>query len=239
MELIEKLNLLVDLNERERNIAIKLFLGTIALLDKKEMEDILTYLSSKNVKIKSAKDIKILTIPKDELVKKFDILKEVNADYIYIAHPSLLNINVIDIYKRINYCIKNNIEYKESNEMYAPLKPFIFSEKEWQKTFNKESSMVNDVTPLVDEEIPTLEPVFNETEMEKEPLNEVNTFNMPIQNVNEINEDIKSLNNRSSKVEEIADGLRSLKEQLASLDSLGEISFNDIEPESYSRGRAA
>lgn len=239
MELIEKLNLLVDLNERERNIAIKLFLGTIALLDKKEMEDRLNYLRSKNVKIKRANDIKRLAIPEDILAKDFGVLKVVNADYIYIADPSLLKIPAMDIYKRINYCIKNNIEYKESNEMYAPLKPFIFSEKEWQKKFNKESSMVNDVTPLVDEEIPTLEPVFNEPEMEKEPVSEVNAFNMPIQNVNEINEDIKSLNNRSSKVEEIADGLRSLKEQLASLDSLGEIGFNDIEPESYSRGRAA
>ena len=111
MELIEKLSLL-NLNEKEEKKAKEKFMATLSLVSENELRERLDFLKSKNVEITKAKEIKVLAIPVEELSKKFSILDEIHETDLYISEPSTLSLNVIDIYKKIKYCIQNNIEYK-------------------------------------------------------------------------------------------------------------------------------
>ncbi len=111
MTLVEKLDLL-NLPEGEREKVIQKFFASLANVSDNELTERLEFLHDKNVDINKAKDVKVLCIPKDELMKKFSILDEIKESDIYRDDPSVLTLNVIDIYKRIKYCIANNIEYK-------------------------------------------------------------------------------------------------------------------------------
>lgn len=111
MTLIEKLSLL-NLDKKEEIKARQKFLATFSLITEDELKERLEFLRSKNVLITKAKEIKVLAIPVEELAKKFSILDEIHETELYVSEPSTLSLNVIDIYKKIKYCIQNNIEYK-------------------------------------------------------------------------------------------------------------------------------
>ena len=111
MEIIDKLSLL-NLSEKEQKKAKEKFMATLSLVSEEEIRDILNLLSSKGIYITKANEIKILANSKEEILKKFSILEEIHEEDIYKEDPLRINKNVIDIYKKIKYCIQNGIAYK-------------------------------------------------------------------------------------------------------------------------------
>lgn len=164
MALKEKLDLL-DLSEEERKKAESKFLATLSFVSDSEIREIVDYLNTKGIRITKAREIKILGDSKVEIAKKFSILEEIHEEGIYRSNPLLITRNALDIYKKIMYCIQLGKPYKKEDGTYEE---FLFSEIEWQKSFNKGSETVtkeDSVDSLV-------EPILDEMEQVVEPLNQ-------------------------------------------------------------------
>ena len=113
MTLRERLSL-INLPKIEEEKALRIFLATISLLDDKDLKDVLSYLKEKNVQITKANELKVLCISKSELEKKFSILGEIKETDVFVSDPKTLALNAIDLYKRIQSCKANGVEYKTS-----------------------------------------------------------------------------------------------------------------------------
>ena len=111
MAITDKIALL-NFDEKEEKKVREKFIATLSLISEEEMKERLDFLRSRNVILTKAKEVRILVVPIDELIKKFSILNEIHETDLYVSDPITLSLNVIDIYKRIKYCIQNNIEYK-------------------------------------------------------------------------------------------------------------------------------
>ena len=175
MGIEDKLSLLVDLNEKEKNIAKEKFLATLALVTYDELKEVVDYLASKGIIITKARYLKVLGIPKNEIIRKISILEELHETNIYVQDPSKLSSNVIDINKKIKYCIQNGISYKKEDGTYES---FIFSEKAWQERTQKiPNAEAKEVSSVLDETLVSIAPVIEETNsldlksMIEEPLN--------------------------------------------------------------------
>lgn len=169
MTLIEKLSLL-NLDKKEETKARQKFLATFSLISEDELKERLEFLRSKNVVITKAKEIRILAIPVEELAKKFTILSEIHETDLYVSEPSALSLNVIDIYKKIKYCIQNNIEYKwETENNTYKYADFLKSEIKWKEFLNQreKSNKVSEEIPSLEEDLVTLEP-FNDAPVKEE-----------------------------------------------------------------------
>ena len=70
MTLKDKLDLL-NLSEEERSKAESKYLATFALISSGDLKAVVQFLESQNVAITRAREIKILAIPKEEMVKTF------------------------------------------------------------------------------------------------------------------------------------------------------------------------
>lgn len=251
MELEEKLDILA-LSPDQREIAKKRFLATLALVSKEELNEIKNYLYTEGIVISKAREIKIFANSIEEIAKKISILGEIHEVYMYTQEPLMINKNVIDIYKKLQYCKQNNIPYKREDGTYES---FLFSELAWQKEMNrtpivKEEIVENVETPV--EDFVTLEPAIEPTLEIDEPISfvepeEINDAPMQNNHVDikeymSISEDEKEL---EAKTTSFANIRQNLEEQLALLDDLKssnfeeEIGFNDLEPESFGMGRAA
>lgn len=229
MTLREKLDLF-NLSEKERKIAEEKFLVSLALVTDEELKETLKVLKNNDITITKARELKVVVNSSDEINKKISILKELKELNIYINNPNMINHNVIDIYKKIKYCMQVGKQYKKPDGSYED---FIFSESAWQKEFTKEEVKED----YHEEELVTVTPPMPPVEEEKKVTNE---------NVVDIKEYLNSdLNEIEAKKNDFATINQELEAQLAELDSLRdfnpdeEISFNDIEPESYGMGRRA
>lgn len=180
MGIKEKLDLL-SLSEKERKIAEEKFLACLSLVTYEELKDIVDYLSSKNVTITKARQLKVLTNLKNDISRNFDILGEIHETAIYEQDPSKISSNVIDINKKIKFCIQNGIQYKKEDGSYEQ---FLFSEKAWQEKIAKETEITRETAnPLMDESIVSIDPV-TDIPVAEEPVVENNqTFSeLVIQN---------------------------------------------------------
>ncbi len=205
MALTEKLNLL-NLPEEEKKKAYK-FYADLALVSDEQLNDNVTYLKAQGVEIAKARDIKVLCNSKEELAKKFSILHEIGETDIFVQNPKLLNHNVIDIYKRINYCKQENIEYKDENGY----KNFLFSEDKFKELYNKKDEVkeekieVPDIT-LEKVEEPKVEvepPVVEETVEEAVAQDTTEEVKEETPQVEEVTEEVKEEENApEEKVEE-------------------------------------
>lgn len=205
----QKLDLL-NLSEKERNIAIEKFLVTLSVIDYDNLKAIVDLLQSKGMSITKAREIKVGCNDYSEIVKRFDIMESINEAAVYREDIMRLNINAIDIFKKIKYCMQVNRPYKKEDGSYEP---FLFNEVEWQKAFNRDSASVEvAAVPLVNDEKVEM-PSDKEVPLEEESF---------------------------AKIRSELEGLQSQLAALDSLDSLNnsyetEIGFNDIEPEVYRR----
>ncbi len=245
MALKAKLDLL-SLSDEEKSKACGKFLATLALVTEEELTDNLAYLSSQGVQIRNAREIKVLADTKAVMAKKFSILGEIHEEGIYREDPTLITRNAIDIYKKIQYCKQNGISYKREDGTYEP---FLFSEAAWQKAFNRESTVVSEVAKqVVEGPIVTIEPVVAATISGVEPvipeaIELEDEDHIDIKEYMKASDDIAELEARTTNFAAIR---QELEGQLAELDALknmtfddGEISFNDLEPETYGMRRAA
>lgn len=247
MALKDKLALL-NLSEEEKVKAEQKFLATLALVSEDELKDTTGYLNTQGVQITKAKEIKVVANSKEEIAKKFNILGEIHETAIYKQDPSMINRNVIDVYKKIKYCIQVGKNYKREDGTYEP---FLFSEAAWQQEFNRESSVViEDATPskpLEDNLItvdPVIEPVIVEEAIEAvvEPVKDTKHVDIKEYMASSPSKDFEEL---EAKTTNFASIRQELEGQLAELDALksmsfeDEISFADLEPETYGMGRAA
>lgn len=247
MALNRKLSLL-SLSKEEQVKAENKFLASLALVDEDEIKDIVDYLNTQGVSITKARELKVVANSKEELAKKFSILSELHETNIYIQDPSQLNRNVIDIYKKIKYCMQIGKSYVREDGTYEP---FLFSEVAWQKEMSKEvkQEVVEPTKQAPIEDFITLEPVSEPVleiiepaipQVEEQPIDD--TDHIDIKEYMKATEDAAEL---EAKTTSFADIKKSLEDQLALLDSFKtagleeEISFNDLEPESYGMGRAA
>jgi len=153
---MEKKIALLNLSDAE-NAKIHKFMASLTFVTVDEMSAILNYLNSKGVTITLAHELTIFANMLEDIKRKFSILEEVHATDIYVQNPIMINKNAIEIYKKINYCIQNNVLYKKEDGTYEP---FLFSESEWQKKFSREAENVNFTKQDVEESVVTVEPVI-------------------------------------------------------------------------------
>lgn len=254
MGILEKLNML-ELAEEERVKAQEKFLATLALVSDTELNDIVGYLNSEGVKITKAKEIKVLGNAKEEILKKFSILGEIHETNIYRQDPTLINHNVIDIYKKIKYCNQMGRPYKTELGEYEP---FLFSELLWQQEFNRDfkAEAPTHLEETKKSEKPALEQETHEVYETSPVVENKPSFEEPLENSSpdfehiDIQEYMKNTDDSAeleAKTTDFATVRRELEASLKELDSLKslsddsfeEISFNDLEPESYGTRRAA
>ena len=150
---------LIGLSEKEREKAEQKFIVTLSLISYEDLKEINRYLKEQGVFITKAKDIKVYTNPIVEIKKKFSILDEIHEVDIYRQDPSKINLNVLDIYKKVKYCIQIGKSYKKADGSYEES---LFSEFEWQKVFNRESSTVDFIEADKNDEIITVQPTTSE-----------------------------------------------------------------------------
>lgn len=264
MALKEKLDLL-DLSEEERKKAESKFLATLSFVSDSEIREIVDYLNTKGIRITKAREIKILGDSKVEIAKKFSILEEIHEEGIYRSNPLLITRNALDIYKKIMYCIQLGKPYKKEDGTYEE---FLFSEIEWQKSFNKGSETVTKedsvdslVEPILDEMEQVVEPLNQEelhkvdsslsaeveqTGISEENRGEVISFASLKSSVEKMQSELGDID---SKTNDLATQRQALEQEYNRLndfknsftDALNEefIGFGEIEPESYGMRRVA
>lgn len=202
MALKEKLDLL-DLSEEERKKAESKFLATLSFVSENEIKEVVDYLNAKGIRITKAKEIKILGDSKVEIAKKFGILEEIHEEGIYRSNPLLITRNALDIYKKIMYCVQLGKPYKKEDGTYEE---FLFSEIEWQKSFNKGSETINkeeikDDVISFDNVDSVVEPILDEMEQVVEPLHQEELFSNDMETLLNVPLESSSLNNESLDVE--------------------------------------
>lgn len=104
---------LLELNERERNIALEKFLVTLSIVSLDEIKRIVEFLKLKDVHITKARELKVLCNDYNEIIKNFNIIDSINELDMYREDPIRINNNALDIFKKIKYCTQMGISYYE------------------------------------------------------------------------------------------------------------------------------
>ena len=242
MTLGDKLDLL-SLSPEERKKAEEKFLATLALVSYGDLKEVVRYLESKNVFITRAREIKVLGNTKEEIAKKFSILEEIHETDIYVQDPNRISHNVIDIYKKIKYCNQAGIKYRNEDGTY---KNFLFNEVAWQAEFSKERSPKPKAFSGVEPDIVTVDPLTSRrtTTTSKPGDDKYIDIKDYMARMDKIDSSKKEMEQPEIGATDFATIRDDLEKELAALDSLkgmgmDEISFNDLEPDSYGLGRAA
>lgn len=268
MGLREKLDLL-KLSEKERKIAEEKFLTSLSLVSYDELKEIVDYLATKNVFITKARQLKALANFKNDISRNFDILGEIHETEIYVQDPQKISWNVIDINKKIKYCIQNGIAYKKADGTYEE---FLFSERLWQAKAIGENKSVSvepivmdetiiSVEPQVDSVLDPLEQIEFNPLAETEPQVEIIPFSarfaedkniMDVKEFQSMPEEPKSpstladltnsvqrMYNELGSIEEQKQTLNAQKEELAGFQASLESQFADLDFDDLGFGRAA
>lgn len=238
MEIIDKLSLL-NLSEKEEKKAREKFMATLSLISEDEIRDILDLLNSKGIRITKANEIKILANSKEEILKKFSILEEIHEEDIYKEDPLRINKNVIDIYKKIKYCIQNGIEYKNQDEKGYKYNKALFNEQLWAQliasqnvsyvkeedlvTLNPKSDYIvpnDDLSIPIIEEEPKKSNVVSFSEIINNPVEEPIVNNQEDNDVIDFNsyfESLPSMYDEPKKTPNIEDGFNNLNAETSNI----------------------
>ncbi len=161
MTLKEILEAFEDLNEQETAKVRKgLYIETLKLVQT-DIKDIINYLHGLGIKIKYAREIKVGTVPSNEIKEKIDNLRSVDAIDLAIQHPLVLTVNdkCLGMRKRIIKCKQDNVAVKDEEGKYLS---FIYEDEEWAK---KQASL-SQIIDEYDKEHPNKE-ISNEEKEEK------------------------------------------------------------------------
>ncbi len=104
---------LLELNERERKIALEKFLVTLSIVNYDDIKKIVEFLKLKDVHITKARELKVLCNDYNEILKNFNIIDSINELDLYREDPIRINNNALDIFKKIKYCTQAGIKYYE------------------------------------------------------------------------------------------------------------------------------
>ncbi len=242
MTLREKLDLFELPEEEVKKAESGKFLAALEYVTAEEIKTVLAFLRSKGLSIEKAKELKVATNDLSKLKTNVNFVEDVHEMALFNEDANRLSGNGLDIFKRINYCKKNNIEYKNADGQYEK---FLFDESLFQKvvTRGNVSPSVESMNFVPEDDLITLEPVGIDN------YDDDKTVEVSPMVVDEFRSASQDLENIEAKTTDFATVRRELENQLAELDSYrnsnndfaDEISFNDIEPESYGmgRGRAA
>lgn len=236
----EKLALL-NLPKEERKKVEDKFLATLALISVEELQNIINLLGNNGIYISKAREIKVLGNTKEEIVKKFDILRELGEISIYKQDPTKINYNVIDVYKKVQYCKQIGKSYKKEDGSYEK---FLFDEGLWQQTISKQEVVTPTFNP-VEEEIITMAPEISPIVEKVEEPNDTkytdiqeyiaNSANMndgvlePTPTTFDVIQDeleTQNIENNITRLNENRKELEDFQKQLSELDT---ISFDDLD----------
>lgn len=250
MTLSDRLSYL-NLPDEESKKAISKFLVGLGMLEYAEFIEVINRLRQHKIEITKAKDIKVIANGLENIEKKINILDEIHEVDIYRQDPSRLNCNeVLKLYQRIQICKQTGIQYKKDDGTYEL---FLFNEYEWKKMMSSRNEGITptpEFTP-VQEDIVTLEPVV-EVEPIITPVDEMVAIEpevSPVLDTDHIDiqdymasqsDDIEEIQAKTTNFAAVREELEGFRDQLAELDELksqidfgDEISFADLEPESF------
>lgn len=231
----EKLELL-NLSKEERKKVEDKFLATLALVSIEELQEIINLLQANGIYITKAREIKVLGNSKEEITKKFSILKELGEVAIYKQDPTKINYNVIDVYKKIQCCKQIGKSYKKEDGTYEN---FLFNEGLWQLATVKQEETIpafNQVEEEIVSMTPEVAPVNNDvvedkyTDIEEYMANdkssEIKEEKTTTFDIIQDELETQNLENNISKLNENRKALEDFQKQLSELDT---ISFDDLD----------
>lgn len=230
----EKLALL-NLSKEERKKVEDKFLATLALVSIEELQEIINLLQANGIYITKAREIKVLGNSKEEINKKFNILKELGEVAIYKQDPTKINNNVIDVYKKIQCCKQIGKSYKKEDGTYED---FLFNDGLWQLATIKQEETIptfNQVEEEIVSMTPEVAPVNNDivedkyTDIEEYMASDRNNGVEEKTTTFDIIQDeleTQNLENNISKLNENRKALEDFQKQLSELDT---ISFDDLD----------
>lgn len=136
---LEKMGIFDSLNEAEASATKYKIIATDMHYCEENAEEIVNYLKSKGIILTHPIEIRVCTIPLNQIQAKIRNLEDVNALDLAIQRPIVLTSNdsCLAICNRINTCIQDGIEYKDAKGNYYP---FIWNKKEWDK---KSADIIN------------------------------------------------------------------------------------------------
>lgn len=208
MTLKEKLDAFKDLNEQEiAKVKKGLYIKTLYEVQD-DIDNIIEYLNVLGIKIKSANEIKVGTVPLNEIKEKIDNLRSVDAIDLAIQHPLVLTVNdkCLGIRKRIIKCKQDGVKFKDEDGNYLS---FIYDDEEWAKKPLTSEQIIDEY----DKEHPNKE--FSNEEKEAnlrkadEILKEINHVSEPeIPNVIDLIDNEFNLNSNNNLDEKINSTLK-------------------------------
>lgn len=166
----EKIELITkNFDEKEKKKLVK-FMPSLALSTLEELNDLLKLLEQNGILITKASQIKVTLNTIEEIQNKFSVMDQIGEKDFFQEDPTRINLNAIDVYKRLTYCKQNNIPYKNEDGSY---KKFLCSSTLWKNELelhnvtNKVETI--NVEPNVKKE-EVLEPIDNSNKETKEEV---------------------------------------------------------------------
>ena len=166
----EKIELITkNFDEKEKKKLVK-FMPSLALSTLEELNDLLKLLEQNGILITKASQIKVTLNTIEEIQNKFSVMDQIGEKDFFQEDPTRINLNAIDVYKRLTYCKQNNIPYKNEDGSY---KNFLCSSTLWKNELelhnvtNKVETI--NVEPNVKKE-EVLEPIDNSNKETKEEV---------------------------------------------------------------------
>ncbi len=248
---------LFNLDEKENKLLIERYSYTLATTPYAELKDSKEYLETQGITITKAREVKVLAHSIQILKNKCSLMGEAHEMELYRLDPVKLNLNAMDLWKKIKYCNQINVPYKNEDGTY---KDFLFDEKEFQeKTGKPVDTTVIDPTPIVEEaEVKEEAPVINESTVpditmtinadltkaleDIEPRDYIETpphIEMSDYSSNNMINDFQKIENNATSFSTLQENVKRQMDALNNEDVVNPmdmVGFNDIEPETFNAG---
>ncbi len=212
----------MTLNDLEKLVNIKNLhtdVGSaIAIIDTYNVEDvkkILEFLNESGIVLNELRDLRVLSVPLNQIQAKIRNLKDVDALDLARQRPFevlTLNDGCLTICNRIRTCIQKGINYKDENGNYCS---FVWNEHEWNKKKNEveEAQIVPEKEEVPKEVADNYDDIF--AQLDLGDINPIAEDTDHIEAIDSSNED-KEMNPQSAldEISNAKDSLKSLRDDL-------------------------
>ena len=124
----EKIELITKSFDEKEKKKINKFMPCLALTTLDELTELLKLFEQNGIKITKANQLKVVVNTIEEVQNKFSVMEQIGEKEFFKEDPNRLNLNAIDVYKRLTYCKQNNLAYKNEDGTY---KDFLCSAALW------------------------------------------------------------------------------------------------------------